>query len=689
MKKLEGDGMNVRKKSWILPCLLVISSIMTISCLNPVGFTPEGIKLSITAENYNYDANNAILWTVNGIKSAGITKVLVTRTNDSEYNKTYQDTSGGVLIPGQKRLASFHRPAPTPDSIKNDTPEIYHYAISVTVGAHIYDGVSYEEETLTFVPKDMPKPLENYYIFLVRKADKTLSLVDEVPPEANFDEDTEIVNPPINTSTTFPLIVKNRLDEEIKFAPFSVGTDIYTINDIAPHSQDIIYLPAGTHVTRLNSPSYGPFNTIIVGRPVEAADYITYLHIFKNNAGQITHEANGDPTFNYSLVVNTTQDRDSYGTLAVHNYLEKGIYKIWFFKEGNNTDYFYLNDISGRGAFTYSSKTFENENGHWVVMGNYKVVVQAEEGGPISEPIDWFIKPYNSLNGGANYLEIKDLNLTPQTIGYTVSANGGAGDPRDAAYTTTQITFTFDSDPGFTPTFVKDNGAAVIGLLTRTGPGTFTADCTTSVEPQEYLQLHCTDSDIDGTVKGVTVYRQDSTPPQVSTAYRYFYVDSGVKNPLPLQRHQSHTLTWEFTYRKVKYENGVSVIEELFTESNFGTFVIDSSNDTQGSDSDSDYVRFRQGGSYGNRDASLRVGTHPGNGNVVMAEDKAPGTGGYVWNFYTALDFTKDVQELQKSLGGVTIEDMPSAELPVYFGSWLFTKIKKENYLQLTFTIRN
>jgi hypothetical protein len=689
MKKLEGDGMNVRKKSWILPCLVVISSIMMFSCLNPVGFTPEGIKISITAENYNYDANNAILWTVNGIKSAGITKVEVTRTNDSEYTKTYQNTSGGVLIPSQKRLASFHRPAPAPDSIKNDTPDIYHYAIAITVAAHSYDGVDYAESTLTFVPKDMPKPLENYYIFLVRKADKTLSLVDEVPAAANYDGDTEIVNPPINTSAGFPLIVKNRLDEEISFAPFTVGADIYTINDIASYSQDIIYLPEGTHVTRLTSPSYGPFNTIIVRRPVEASDYITYLHIFKNNAGQITHEANGDPTFNYSLVVNTTQDRDSYGTLAVHNYLERGIYKIWFFKEGNNSDCFYINDISGRGAFTHSSKTFENENGHWVAMGNYKVVVQAEENGPASEPIDWFIKPYNSLNGGANYLEIKELNLAPEAIGYTVTANGGAGDPKDSAYTTTQLTFTFDSNPGFTPTFVKVNGAADIGPLTQTGLRTYTAVCTTSVETQEYLQLRCTDSAIESFVKGVTVYKQDSTLPPASITYRYFYVSSGVTNVMPLPRHQTNVLGWQFQYKKVTYEDGVPVNEEFFTKRAFGKFVIDGSNDTQDSDSDSDYVRFRERGSYGTREASLRVGTHPGNGVAFMAEDKEPNRSGYEWEFYTALDFSEDVQELQQELGGVTIENMPVADLPLYFFSFPIGTYKKANYQQITLTIRN
>jgi hypothetical protein len=686
MKKLEGDEMNVCKKSWKLPCVLVISSIMMAACLNPVGFTPEAIKISITAENYNYDANNAILWTVNGIKSAGITKVLVTRTNDSEYNKTYQNTSGGVLIPTQKRMASFHKPAPAPESVKNDTPEIYHYAVSVTVGAHTYDGQSYGEETLTFVPKDMPKPLENYYIFLVRKADKTLSLIDEVPPAANYDPDTEIVNPPINTSTAFPLIVKNRLDEEIRFAPFTVGTDIYAINDIASYSQDIIYLPAGTHVTRLTTPSYGPFNTIIVGRPIEAADYITYLHIFKNNAGQITHEANGDPTFNYSLVINTTQDRDSYGTLAVHNYLESGIYRIWFFKEGNNTDCFYINDISGRGSFTHSSKTFENENGHWVAMGNYKVVVQAEENGPIAEPIDWFIKPYNSLNGGANFLEIKELNLAPQTIGYSVSANGGAGDPRLPAYTTTQITFTFDSNPGFIPTFVKVSGDAVIGPLTQTGNRTFTAVCTTSVETEEYLELRCTDSAIESFVKGITVYKQDNTPPPTVTTYRYFYVTSEVTNPTPLQRHQSHPLTWIFTYRKVTYVNGNQVNEEFFSRDNFGRFVIDGSNDTTGSDLDTDYVRFRQGGSYGTREASLRVGTYVS--GVYMANDKPPRDSGQ-WDFYTALDFTQDVQALQTALGGVTIENMPSTELPLYFFGFPIGTTHKENYQQITLTIRN
>ena len=84
--------MNVQKKSWVLPWLLVMSAIMISGCLNPVGFTPPEIKISVTAENYNYDANNAILWTVNGIKSAGIKKVEVTRTNDSEYVKTYEST---------------------------------------------------------------------------------------------------------------------------------------------------------------------------------------------------------------------------------------------------------------------------------------------------------------------------------------------------------------------------------------------------------------------------------------------------------------------------------------------------------------------------------------------------------------------------------------------------------------------
>ncbi|MDR0583908.1 MAG: hypothetical protein LBG57_06120 [Treponema sp.] len=678
--------MNMQKKSWALPWLLVMPVIMITGCLNPVGFTPPEIKISVTAENYNYDANNAILWAVNGIKSAAITKVIVTRTNDPEYVKTYENT-GGVLIPSQKRLASFHRPAPAPDSIKNDTPDIYHYSVAVTVGAHEYDGRSYGEQTLTFVPKDMPKPLENYYIFLVRRADKTLGLVDEVPPTADYDSDTEIVNPPISISNLFPLIVKNRLDEEIQLDPFTVGTDIYQVNSISGHSQDIIYLPAGTHATRLNSPEYGPFNTIIVARPPEASDYITYLHIFKNNAGQLTHEANGDATFNYSLVVNTTQDRETYGTLAIHNYSTRSIYRIYFFKEGVYNDYFYINDISGKGFAQFSSKTFENANGSWVLMGNYKVVLEAEQGN-ISDPIDWFIKPYTSLNGGPNYLEIQDSVLPPRAvIGYSVIADGGEGDPRDPGYTTTELTFTFDSDPGVISGFEKVAGQAVFGTLTRTGPATFTLSCATSVVPQEYLTFRFTDSAIDPSVKGVTVYKQDTTPPPEDVyTYRYFYVSSGVTNPMPLQRHQSHTLNWSFTYKKVTYKNGAYHSEESFTRDNFGSFVIDGSCDTTGSDSDSDYVRFRQGGAYGSRTASLRVGTFVS--GFSMANDEEPRTSGQ-WDFYTALDFSSDVQKLQTDLGGVTIEDMPSADLPFYFWGFQIGTTHKANYQQVTFKIQN
>jgi hypothetical protein len=257
----------------------------------------------------------------------------------------------------------------------------------------------------------------------------------------------------------------------------------------------------------------------------------------------------------------------------------------------------------------------------------------------------------------------------PPPINYTVSANGGTGDPRSPGYDTTTLTFTFLSPPASTPVMQKVSGAAALGTLTMVNATTYTATCSTSVVTQENLVVKCTTAGINQDDKTVVVYKHNSAPPSIVTTYRYIYKDSGLVpgskgtagNPV-IRNGGAQSLQWFFEYETVTYENGVETARAATRKDQYGIW----SRDTY---SLANYISFNQ---VENTSASITVGNR---GNPFYAYDDAAYYVNGKWPYKAPLTFGKQ----DKTFWGVThvnvgtnvvdghvIENMPRSDLTLY-----------------------
>jgi hypothetical protein len=323
-----------------------------------------------------------------------------------------------------------------------------------------------------------------------------------------------------------------------------------------------------------------------------------------------------------------------------------------------------------------------------VVAGNYYVRVVTEDGTMFD--IDTTIRSAVSTSGVDNKIYIWEDYVAPaepELIDWTLTADGGptqSGTFEDTEW----IFFTFTADPGnqISMTQVGTSQATVTGTLERVDGTTFKMAVTPVTVTEEVLSFQAvSNGDVEPGPRGVTVYKYDPQIPVVTT-YKYIYKSSGVRNTMPLLRHQTHNLDWYLTYAKETYEDGVKKSSVDVTLEEFGSFIIDGSNDVLGSDKDTDYVRFRQSGSWVNpnnstRTASLRVGTYK---SGTYMDNDTPSRDSGQWEFYTGLNFSTDLSAL-----GINIENMPSAEVPLYIWGYQIGKTTRKNYLPVTFTIQN
>jgi hypothetical protein len=420
-----------------------------------------------------------------------------------------------------------------------------------------------------------------------------------------------------------------------------------------------------------------PYSNIVV--PAQK-----YLHIYETNSGYASYAS--EKEFDLNRPDLSSKYKNLYGTIEVRNYSQTRLAGVSFVSREGTNDPFHILDV-GPAHGANPGKVMSG----LVVPGNYLITIRTHDGRLVF--IDHETTIHQNISGATpadNHVDIYDSDIppvVPATIYYTVSANGGPPAAQsDVAYTTTLLTFTFTSDPGDYIQITKSSGVATLGSLQRQTATTFAMPVTTSVAPMEVLHLSTTTAGIESGTKSVNVYHHHIQTPQPVITTRHFYKNSGVRNTMPLLRHQGHELDWFFEYETATYTDGVETGPRTTTTLNkFGSFDIDESNDTLDSDSDSDYVRFYQTGSWVNpnnstRYARLRVGTWVS--GAYMAKDKPPRTSGE-WEFYTGLDFNEDLSAL-----GIEIENMPEADVTRYFLIFSWT-VHKPNYLPLTFTIQN
>ncbi|MDR1970282.1 MAG: hypothetical protein LBQ46_00010 [Treponema sp.] len=383
------------------------------------------------------------------------------------------------------------------------------------------------------------------------------------------------------------------------------------------------------------------------------------------------------------------------GRLEIQNYTNVKLAGIGL-QSHDGAHTYTIRDISkGQGKYLADVKGFSNPEllnpgkamSGSVAAGNYYISIVTEDGKSIFG-IDTTIHSAASVSGIDNKIYIFQDYIAaapPVLINWSVTADGGIGNPTDPGYDTTLIGFKFDSDPGDSISFTKTKGKAETGSLSYLNKTFYTMNVTPVVATQEILYFSITAPNVAPGPYGVVIYKHNPAVSPQATTTRYLYKESGVRNKMPLDRHQPHELDWFLSYDEVTYTGGKETGRVTRTLEKFGAFVIDGSNDTQFSDKDSDYVRFNQNGSWANgkstRTASLRVGEHKS--GPYMANDTPPRDKGQ-WDFYTALDFNTDL-----SAFGIVIENMPSADVPRYVFGVKLTTTHKRNYLPVTFKIQN
>jgi hypothetical protein len=384
--------------------------------------------------------------------------------------------------------------------------------------------------------KQMPLP-KDYAIFLIRRADGSLDLVDEEPPLDALDPDdtTEPPLPPKPTVPRYPLIVRNVTKsadiESINFGDVSFGNYVYgNMND--------------QKTFELEAKDYEP-------------TFVSYkLH--DGTTGESVHNTVGPRVT--VIDKNVTADSASWHLLFLYFYLSTdGTYKItqrWppemndVDSEGNNTGNYddtrirVLNTVSATyvtaislvknsGAYTVGSDNFIPAGviGTGFDMNRDSKVAVYEPGGEpgfgpfAGEPYDVVIsmvdERYNSSRPGQILVRRKALNLwlgnthnikitdsdvneggdvviiPPQPGSYTVTANGGPPAAITAnEYQTTQLTFTFDSAPAVLSLtdIQKINGTTAITSLTQNTAVEYVANVT--VANTEVLQLKVNKSQV-------------------------------------------------------------------------------------------------------------------------------------------------------------------------------------------------
>ncbi|MDR0313737.1 MAG: hypothetical protein LBI14_09065 [Treponema sp.] len=248
-------------------------------------------------------------------------------------------------------------------------------------------------------------------------------------------------------------------------------------------------------------------------------------------------------------------------------------------------------------------------------------------------------------------------------ISYQVTANGGTGDPHNAAYDTTGLTFTFDSAPSAIPTFDYIGGVTV-GQLTKTSnPLVYTATCTAVADAT--IQVICGNtqtSNVTADVHYVQVFKSQPGVPDVITT-RYIFKEAYVENPV-VQRNTDHQLRWVLKYDTVIYTNGVETSRQTTTKTQLGEWLIDSS-------INSGYISF-------NKTGLLKIGPRPSGAVAYHANDKV---GVAEWDFYASVEFGQTVD-------GHLVENMPYQSVPLFLGP-IQIGSKKVYGLQVTLKIKN
>ena len=231
-----------------LLALMAVTAFGVAACLNPIGFSPElkfTVDANVSGDIDVYNVNNAVLWVVNMTKTVNVdlqTIEVVGGAQPAGYPMLYP-------APAAKHsFASYHRPHAPRE--KNDTAPVQPYMYKVSLKMH--DPLNSNAQVAKEIHKQMPMP-KDYAVFLIRRADGTLDLVDEQPPASALDPNDTETNPPLPTGKpVFPLIVRNvTKNADIEYVNF--GNYLSEAQPVFANMNDqkTFYMPADDY-----SPTY-------------------------------------------------------------------------------------------------------------------------------------------------------------------------------------------------------------------------------------------------------------------------------------------------------------------------------------------------------------------------------------------------------------------------------------------------
>ena len=530
------------------PALLALVVCGFAACINPIGFTPE-LKFSLDANVSGdidvYNANNAVLWVINYTKSVhvGTQKIeVINGTVPAGYPMTYNDTPKAG-----HSFASYHRPHPPREKNASLPAQPYQYKVTLD----LRDTKNNNAEQSLFIEKQLPLA-KDYAVFLIRRADGTLDLVDEEPSLNALDPDdtSEPPVPPPSGTPRFPLIVRNvTKNADIEFINFgnflTEAQPVYAnMND-----QKTWFLPADDYSPafvsyRLKSSqdtgvsvhnNVGPRVTVI--NKDAAADsaswHLLFMYFYLSTDGSYKITQQWPPAMN---------DVDEQGN--IEGDFDHARIRVW-----NKVTATYVTSVSlvkNNESYTVESDDFipagvigPSEYLRDSKVSRYSPTAQAGFGPFTGESYDVILRVvderHSSTRPGQIFVRRKGVNLMlgetrlivlspsdidegegvvivdPDKITYTVTANGGAPALQSAPeYTTTQLTLTFSEDPGVI-TVNKVSGTTVFGSLSGSGA---VRTLPVTVSQPENVILNVTGTDVETGNKVVTVFKQHVAPPQ-------------------------------------------------------------------------------------------------------------------------------------------------------------------------------
>ena len=684
--------------------VLLVSVLMVVSCLNPIGFNPE-LKMStestVSGEIGIDNINSAELRFVNHTRSMDIDDIeIIMDWNADEVKQAYSTgdsrISGGpsasayesilqrptyanavystgvpVKVNGYK-IYIFYRPSSDPKFPKLTEQEKKDYLDSLKAKGQLVEGKfigeigsfsrqytpgaawgAITDPTIVHLADNLLRGKQILHFFRDKNGYIQISTsnpnVDDVD-NADFTQSVEIVNgnTSIGNINNIDVSIKDlpKLDVEVTYSSEFMAAITGAFTDLGIKLDDI-----KNALLAMNS-SLGLINNSMIS----LGDYI--------NAGNqlLLRIAEG--------LENSDKFKETYGSLTVWNNLSTPVDEVYFLGS-NGLKYFSIENVSPSGTKGPSINNISTNV--YVYAGNYTIGIVAN--GYDTVITNFVVEKYGSnfkstrlrITEGSKPQETEYIYLTKNTTppepkaDYTLTPNGVASTGPGTGTTTTQIALHFNKIP--TQAFMASMMQNVIGagIISVVGSGqdfVINVDVKAStINSTQTFEMTINNSTIEDYLHSCPVYLKDDTQPPrtlVNTTYEFKQagIDSVVTSgngssttlsEVPYNRKDDHQFDWWLDYDIIEhYSDGSKVTVQTVHKVRPGAFKVDGSNN----------------GSYITHTTSGRLYIRDYTSGTYIAGDKPTATS---WLFHAAIDWGQ-------TMDGHTILNMPYMTVPLYLG---------------------